>query len=154
MRLQALIEVLNIKLIEVLREKMGVIYSGGMNGSLNRIPYGNYSISANLPCAPENVDKVIAATFAEIEKIKQDGADEADLNKVKSAWLKGYRKGMRENGYWMASLQNAFFNDSNPEDILKYEERVQALKPSDLKEAAKRYFDMNNYVQVVLYPEK
>jgi zinc protease len=154
MRLQALVEVLNIKLIEVLREKMGVIYSGGMNGSLNRIPYGNYSISANLPCAPENVDKVIAATFAEIEKIKQDGADEADLNKVKSAWLKGYQKGMRENGYWMASLQNAFFNNSNPEDILKYEERVQALKPSDLKEAARRYFDMNNYLQVVLYPEK
>jgi zinc protease len=154
MRMQALIEVLNIKLIEVLREKMGVIYSGGMNGSLNRIPYGNYSISATLPCAPENVDKVIAATFAEIEKIKKDGADEADLNKVKSSWLKSYQKGMRENGYWIAALQNTFFNNSNPEDILKYEERVAAIKPSDLKEAAQRYFDMDNYLQVVLYPEK
>jgi zinc protease len=154
LRMQALIEVLNIKLIEVLREKMGVIYSGGMNGALNRIPYENYAISATLPCAPENVDKVIAATFAEIEKIKKDGADEADLNKVKSSWLKGYQKGLRENGYWMAALQNNFFNDSHPEDILKYEERVAAIKPADLKAAAQRYFDMNNYLQVVLYPEK
>jgi zinc protease len=152
MRLQALVEVLNIKLIETLREKMGAMYSGGMSANMNRIPYGNYSISANLPCAPENVDKVLAATFAEIDKIRQDGADEADLNKVKTAWMKSYRKGMRENGYWMSSLQNSFFNDSNPEDILSYESRVEALTTADLKHAAKRYFDMNNYLQVVLYP--
>jgi zinc protease len=154
MRLQALVEVMNIKLIETLREKMGAMYSGGMSGSMSRIPYGNYTINANLPCAPENVDKVLAATFAEIAKIKQDGAEEADLNKVKASWIKGYRKGLRENGYWMASLQNAFFNNSNPEDILTYESRVNALTTADLKEAAQRYFDTDNYLQVVLYPEK
>ncbi|NYE59280.1 zinc protease [Duganella sp. 1224] len=154
MRLQALVEVMNIKLIETLREKMGAMYSGGMSGSMSRIPYGNYTISANLPCAPENVDKVLAATFAEIEKIKQHGAQEADLNKVKASWLKGYRKGLRENSYWMASLQNAFFNNNSPEDILSYESRVNALTTADLQEAAQRYFDTNNYLQVVLYPEK
>lgn len=154
MRLQALVEVMNIKLIETLREKMGAMYSGGMSGSMSRIPYGNYTINANLPCAPENVDKVLAATFAEIEKLKRDGVDEADLNKVKASWIKGYRKGLRENGYWMASLQNAFFNNNNPEDILAYESRVNALTTADLKEAAQRYFDTNNYLQVVLYPEK
>jgi zinc protease len=153
MRLQALVEVLNIKLIETLREKMGAMYSGGMSASMNRIPYGNYSISASLPCAPENVDKVLAATFAEIDKIRQNGADEADLNKVKASWMKSYQKGMRENGYWMSSLQNSFFNNNNPEDILTYESRVNALTTADLKEAARRYFDMNNYLQVVLYPQ-
>lgn len=154
MRLQALVEVMNIKLIETLREKMGAIYSGGMSGTMNRIPYGNYAINASLPCAPENVDKVLAATFAEIAKVKQDGVDEADLNKVKASWIKNYRKGMRENGYWMASLQNAFFNNNSPEDILTYESRVNGLTVADLKEAAQRYFDTNNYLQVVLYPEK
>jgi zinc protease len=154
MRLQALVEVMNIKLIETLREKMGAMYSGGMSGTMSRIPYGNYAINATLPCAPENVDKVLAATFAEIDKIKQAGVDEADLNKVKASWIKGYRKGMRENGYWMASLQNAFFNNNNPEDILTYESRVNALTVADLQQAAQRYFDTNNYLQVVLYPEK
>jgi zinc protease len=153
MRLQALVEVMNIKLIETLREKMGAMYSGGMSGAMNRIPYGNYAINASLPCAPENVDKVLAATFAEIQKIKQNGAEEADLNKVKAAWIKNYRKGLRENGYWMASLQNAFFNNTNPEDILSYESRVNSMTVADLKQAAQRYFDTNNYLQVVLYPE-
>jgi zinc protease len=153
MRLQALVEVMNIKLIETLREKMGAMYSGGMSGTMNRIPYGNYAINASLPCAPENVGKVLAATFAEIEKIKHNGAEEADLNKVKAAWIKNYRKGLRENGYWMASLQNAFFNNTNPEDILSYESRVNSMTVADLQQAAQRYFDTNNYLQVVLYPE-
>jgi zinc protease len=96
---------------------------------------------------------VLAATFAEIDKIRQNGAEEADLNKVKASWMKSYQKGMRENGYWMSSLQNSFFNNNNPEDILTYESRVNALTAADLKEAAKRYFDMNNYLQVVLYPQ-
>lgn len=154
MRLQALIEVLNIKLIEVLREQMGAMYSGGVRGNMERIPYQNYSITANLPCAPENVDKVLAATFAEIDKIKENGAEDGDLAKVKASWIENYRKGLRENGYWMAVLMNAFFNKTDPADVLTYESRVAALTAAELKDAARRYFDTSNYVQVVLYPAK
>ncbi|MQA19544.1 insulinase family protein [Rugamonas sp. FT103W] len=154
MRLQALIEVLNIKLIEVLREKMGAMYSGGIRGGIERIPYQHYAVTATLPCAPENVDKVLAATFAEIDKIKERGALDADLEKVKATWLKNYRNGLRENGYWMAVMMNAFVNQSDPAEVLTYESRVTALTAAELKETARRYFDMNNYVQVVLYPAK
>ena len=154
LRMRVLTEVLNIKLIEVLREKMGAIYSADLSGSLNRQPYASYAINANLPCAPENVDKVLAATFAEIDRVKQHGALVADLDKVKAAMLRAYRKGLRENGYWMGSLQNAFVNNSDPEEILNFEQRLAAVTPADVAQAAQRYFDLQNYVQVVLYPEK
>lgn len=152
MRMQALMDVLNIKLVEVLREKMGAIYGGGMSGSISKLPYGNYSIGINLPCGPENVDKVIAATFAEIDKVKQGGVEEADLAKVKAAWTSGHRKGLRENAFWLNQLQASFINGSDPAEVLSYEARVAALTPGELKDTARRYFDMNNYVQVVLYP--
>lgn len=151
--LQAMTEVLNIKLIEVLREQMGVVYSASLQGSLNRLPYENYAISATLPCAPENVDKVLAATFAEIDKVKQQGVQQADLDKVKAAMLRNYRKGMRENDYWIGSLQNAYINGTDPQDMLRFEKRLAALTPQDLQQAAQRYFDLQNYVQVVLKPQ-
>ncbi|KQQ39967.1 peptidase M16 [Duganella sp. Leaf126] len=154
LRMRVLTEVLNIKLIEVLREKMGAIYSADLSGSLNRVPYPNYAINANLPCAPENVDKVLAATFAEIDRIRQQGAQPADLDKVKAAMLRAYRKGMRENGFWMGSLQNAFVNGTSPEEMLTFEQRLAAVTPGDVAQAAQRYFDLSNYVQVVLYPAK
>ncbi|MYM40797.1 M16 family metallopeptidase [Duganella qianjiadongensis] len=154
MRLQALIEVMNIKLIEVLREKMGVMYSGGLRGNMERLPYPHYTVTASLPCAPENVDRVLAAVFAEIAKIAEQGAEEADLQKVKAAWLKNYRKSLRENGYWIAVLMNAYFNQSDPADVLTYPQRVEALTAAELKDSARSYLNPENYVQVVLYPQK
>lgn len=154
MRLQGLIEVINIKLIEVLREKMGVMYSGGLRGNMERLPYPHYTVTATLPCAPENVDKVLAAVFAEIANIAEHGAEPADLQKVKAAWLKNYRKNLRENGYWQSVLMNAYFNQSDPADVLSYPQRVEALTAEELKDSARTYLNPENYVQVVLYPQK
>ena len=97
---------------------------------------------------------MLAATFAEIDRVKQHGALVADLDKVKASMLRAYRKGLRENGYWMGSLQNAFVNSTDPEEILNFEQRLAAVTPADVAQAAQRYFDLQNYVQVVLYPEK
>jgi zinc protease len=104
---------------------MGVMYSGGLRGNMERLPYPHYTVTATLPCAPENVDKVLAAVFAEIATIADKGVEEADLQKVKAAWMKNYRKGLRENGYWMAVLMNAYFNQGDPADVLTYPQRVE-----------------------------
>ena len=154
MRFQALIEVLNIKLIETLREKKGLIYGGGIGGALLKRPYGSYSINISMPCAPDKVEEVIAATFAEIDKIKQQGPEAGDLDKVKANWNKNHQKVIRENGYWLGTLMAAANNGTDPAAILKYDERIKALKGADLQNVARRYFNMDNYVQLVLYPEK
>ena len=154
LRLQFLVDVLNIKLVESLREQKGLIYSGGASGSVNKLPYQNYMVGITLPCAPENVDKVIAATFAEIQKLKDKGAELADLNKVKANWMENHLKVVRENGYWLGQLQSAQINGTDPHAILTAAKRVEALTPEDLKAAAQRYFNTDNYVQMVLLPEK
>ena len=96
-RFHAMVDILNLKIIDVLREKQGLIYSGGMNGSFERMPQNRYSIDAELPCSPENVDKVIAALFAEIKKLQQSGPQVEDLNKVKQSWLKEHQQELRSN---------------------------------------------------------
>ena len=154
MHMQAMLEVLNIKLIETLREKMAVIYGGQISGGLSKRPYGAYQIQAGLPCAPENVEKVIAATMELIRKMQEEGPDPADLEKVKQNWNTSHRKALRENGYWLSRLQGAALNGTDPASaFLKYEQRVASVKPADLQAAARRYFNMENYLQLVLYPE-
>ncbi|MDM5177089.1 insulinase family protein [Massilia sp. DJPM01] len=154
MRFQAMLEVINIRITDILREKLALIYGGGMSGSLSKYPYENYLITAALPTGPANVDKVIAAAMAEIARMKEQGPDLADLNKVKQNWLQNHQKSMRENGYWINRLQTAALQGSDPHEILAYPKKVEAIMPEQLKQAARRYFDMNNYVQLVLYPEK
>ena len=154
LKLQAVMEVLNIKIIESLREDMGGIYGGGIFGSLNKNPYPNYSVGVSLPCGPENVDKLVKAALDEIQKVKANGPLEVDLNKVKENWKKQYQENMKDNSYWMRQLQQTVELGSNPSDILSYEKRVDALTVKDLKETANKYLDMKNFIQVVLYPEK
>ncbi len=154
LRLQALIELMNIKLIETLREELSGIYGGGMNGSLSKNPYNSYTINVSLPCGPENVDKLIKATFAEIQKVKDSGPTEADLNKVKEAFSKQYQEDLKDNNYWLSRLQRSTELGSSPADLLTVETRMKAVTAKDVQEAAKKYFNMDNYFQAVLNPEK
>jgi zinc protease len=154
LRLNALVEVINLRIIDVLREKLTLIYGGGMRGGLQRTPYGHYQLGLALPCGPENVDKVIAAAMGEIQKIQDNGVEASDLAKVKQNWLTAHRKNLRENGYWQGRLQTAALYATDPATILDYEKQVAAVTSADLQAAAQRYLKRDNYVQVVLYPEQ
>jgi zinc protease len=154
LKLQTLTEVINIKLIETLREDLSGIYGGGMHGALSKNPHNNYAVSVSFPCGPENIDKLIKATWDEIQKIKTKGPTEADLNKVKETFTKQYLENVKENSYWLTKLQQSVELGSNPVDILTGEERINSVTTNDVKEAANKYLNDKNYVQVVLYPEK
>jgi zinc protease len=154
LRLAALVEALNIKIIDVLREKLTLIYGGGISGGLLRAPYSHYRLQLSLPCAPENVDKVIAAAFGEIEKIQDNGPEATDLDKVKQNWLLAHRKALRENYFWSGTLQSSVLYGTDPAIVLDYEKRVTAITVKDMQAAARKYLLRDNYVQVVMLPEK
>ena len=154
LKIQALTEVLNIKLIEKLREDLAGIYGGGMFGALNKYPYNHFSMGASLPCGPENVDKLIAATHEEIQKIKTNGPAVEDLNKVKETWKQQHEVNLKENAFWARQLLQSIELGTDLENLLSYEKRISLLTPIDVKNAANKYLDMKNYVQIVLNPEK
>jgi zinc protease len=154
LKLQALLDLVEIKLTETLREKLSGVYSSQIGGSLNKNPYPNYSINLSIPCGPENVDKLIAATFAEIQKIKDAGPTPEDLNKVKETFTKKQQENLKENSYWLNALQRSAELGTNPSSILTVEKRIREVTAKELQERARKYFQMNNYFQAVLYPEK
>lgn len=150
---RAMVDVLNIRITDELREKQKLIYSGGASGRYSKIPRGSYALSVQLPTSPQNVEKVETALWAEIDKLQSVGPSEEDLNKVKQAMLQGYRKSIRENGYWMGYLVNARMEDNDMHEILTMEQRINALTAPKVQEAAKRYLDKQKYVEMVLKPE-
>jgi len=153
MRFNAMIEVMNLRIVDVLREKLALIYSGKMRGGIDRIPYQNYQITISLPGSPDNVDKMIDATFSEIKKLKKDGPTSAELNKVKQNWIKTNKIALHTNEHWLNSLESATLYNTDPADIFTIEKRIKAVTLKDVQDAAMRYLNMDNYVQVVLYPE-
>lgn len=154
LKMQALSEVLNIKIIESLREDMGGIYGGGVYAQLSKNPYGSYSVGVSLPCGPENVDKLIKAAFAEIDKVRTNGPTADDLAKVKETWKQQYLVNIKDNNYWLRQLIQSVENGTDAAQILTYEKRIEALTAKDVQDAAKKYMDTGKCVQIILNPEK
>lgn len=146
-------EVLNIRINDELREKQKLIYSGGSSVKYEKIPHGHYGVGISLPTAPQNVEKVEAALWGEIERLQTSGPAAEDLNKAKQARLQAYRRALRENGYWMNYLRQSVLEDKDPHEILNIEQRINAVTADDVKTAAQRFLDRKNYVEMVLKPE-
>ena len=150
---RALIDAMNIKIIEKLREEMSGIYGGGLSGSIQKRPYAHYTISANIPCGPENVDKLTGALFELIKDARDKGIEQKDLDKVKETWKKQYKVNLQSNDEWLSHLSDAFINQTDPENFLNYEQKVDALTVQDVQKAAQKFLSTTSYIKAVLYPE-
>jgi zinc protease len=153
LQLAALLEALNIEIIEKLREEMSGMYGGGMGGSILKRPYEHYAIQASVPCGPENVDKLTAALLDLIKNAQDKGVAQKDLDKVKENWKKQYHVNLQSNDYWLENLSSSFINGDNPENVLDYEKKIDSITVEDLQKIAKKFLTLNNMVKSVLYPE-
>jgi zinc protease len=120
---------------------------------VQRIPYQHYEIHAQLPTGPEKVDRLVAALFAEIDDVKAHGPTQAELDKVKANWRVGHQRWQHENGYWVQNLQLSLLDGTPLSRLVKVTDEIEALTLADVRTTAQRYFDKDNYVQVVLLPE-
>lgn len=151
--MQALSEVLNIKIIEELREKIQGIYGGGTNGGLSRIPEGNFQFALQLPCGPDKVDTLIKAYNAELRSIATKGVEKSYLDKVKKQWMEEYKTSIKTNEYWINKLQQFRQGDNTPERMFHYEKYVEALSSADVQAAANLVISARTKLTAVLLPE-
>jgi zinc protease len=152
-RIRSLGQALGIRLREVLREDLGATYGVGVGGSLSRRPRGRYNFSIGFGCAPEEVESLIRAVFDEIAKVKEEGPDEDTVAKVREAQRRRHEVDLKENGYWLQSLQAIYDRDDDPLSLLEFDALVDALTVERLRDAARRYLDRERYVLGVLNPE-
>ncbi|MCH7819404.1 MAG: hypothetical protein IIB40_11995, partial [Candidatus Marinimicrobia bacterium] len=58
-----------------------------------------------------------------------------------------------ENGFWVSALENIAKHNGDFSDMNSYDELVESLSLETIQNAARKYLNDNNYVQVSLYPE-
>ncbi len=153
LEITALGEILTIKLIEKLREEEGGVYGVGARGSFRKISFTGVDFTISFPCGPENVDKLIAAALAEVEKIKIEGPTEKDLLKIKESYLLKYKEDIKKNRFWLANFIRSTQENSDPAAVLKSEAAINALTIEGIKNVANEFLD-ENYFLGILLPEE
>ncbi|MQY80449.1 MAG: insulinase family protein [Bacteroidetes bacterium] len=151
--LNSMTDVMSIKLREILREDMGGTYGVRIWSSSSLYPTQKYSISLSFGCDPERVEELTKTLFEQIDSMKISGPDDIYITKVRETQNREYETNLKENLFWLRNLQNSYYTKQNPEKILDYPQLVKTLSAEMIQNAARKYFNMNNYVQVVLIPE-
>ena len=153
LKVQAMSEILNIRIIEELREKVQGIYGGGTFAELEKYPYANYSFVLQLPCGPEKVDTLLKAVNKEFAMIVKDGPAQSYLDKVKKQWIEQYKTNVKENNTWLTRILDYKLQGGDPKRFVDYEKFVEQLTVKDIQQAAKLVLDGKNQFTAVLMPE-
>ncbi len=151
--LNSMIGVMRIKLREVLREDLGGTYGVGVWASSTHYPDEEYSINITFGCAPERVDELTETVFLQIDSLKVFGTTEKYLTKVKETQVRSRETDLKENRFWLNALRSHYYHQQDPLEILQFNSMVENLTLADIKNAGIWYFDTENYVKLVLYPE-
>jgi zinc protease len=53
-----------------------------------------------------------------------------------------------ENRYWLSNLTRSYTNGNSPEDVLKFEEMVNAVTAKDLQNIAKQYLTKDKVIGI------
>ena len=154
MKADAVSKILNIRIIDELREKIQGIYTGGTQSRFEKLPYPHYTFFMQLPCGPEKVDTLLYAANKEIQNLIKNGPSKENLEKVKQEWIEHHKVDIKENETWLSQLQDFYFPGDNPDYFINYNKYVNALTVKDVQEAAKLFLSAKNVVTGILRPEK
>jgi zinc protease len=152
-RLQAATEVLEMRLRDILREQLGGTYSVGVSYS-NTSPQPGYGVtSVQFGSAPENVASLTAAVMTEIDRLRREGPSAEDVRAVKEAEKNDLQTALRQNGYWLNSLQSLHVLGRDARRILQRGERADSLTQENIHAALRKYFPNERHTEVTLMPE-
>lgn len=151
---RAMAEILEMRLLQQLREELGGTYSVNVSDGYHKYPKPEYSISIQFGSSPDKTEDLIKRVFEEIEKFKTEGPTEKQLTDEKEKLLREYETSSKQNGYLLNQIALRFYHGEDPAGIWLLPEFYKKVDAAAVKEAAKTYLNTAAYVRVSLFPEK
>jgi zinc protease len=151
--ISSLEELLTIRLREQIREEKGGTYGVGVNMNIDKYPEQDYMMLINFGTRPERVEELTGELFSVLNSVRNEPADQETIDKIKEMQRRERETNLKENNWWISQLQGAVMYNEPLNRWMQYDAMIDALDADMLMETAQKYLNMDNYIQVVLYPE-
>jgi len=126
-----------------------------VSGNISKYPEPKYSINISFNSEPEKAEELIKTAMNDLEKVRSEGAEEKDLNKVKETMTQSRTKDLKENKWWMNKLVGTYQNDKQDFDYYPldtFKEAIGGIQPMDMKAAVQQFFNDQNRIEIVMKP--
>jgi zinc protease len=144
--------VLRIRLREILREDMGGVYGVSVSAGLSREPTQRRDLRISFGCAPENVDKLVAAALAELDAIAKSGVADTYLAKVTEQLRRHHETDLTDNGWWLGEIRDAYYYGDDFAKSTDIDAMLRRVTSANLQATARRMYDGKRYARAVLVP--
>jgi zinc protease len=152
-RARACASILTECLRRSLREGMGGTYSATASFSAVQPVPGYETMTIVFGCDPGRVDSLVAAAFDQVRRLREEGPSIADVQKDQEMERRELEVSMKQNAYWMGSLQTIHQMGWDPLRLLARRERIDRLTPANLRATFAKYFPADRYTVITLMPE-
>lgn len=133
---------LNSRLADRIRQKEGLSY--GVRSSYSTfLPDAVSEFRAYAIFAPENADRVLTALREELAKVRESGFSEEEVAAAKNGYLESMKRSRGEDSTIASILVSSVVVDRSIEDLMKFEEAIEALTAEQVSDAAARHIDEN-----------
>jgi zinc protease len=152
--LSSLGELLQMRLLDRLRETLGGTYSVNVSTAFSRRIRQEWQVAIQYGSAPDKADTMYAAVRDELAKLRATPPTAEELERVKEQQRRELEVQQKQNGYWMSTIRSRVENGDPLETIGDYVTLINGLTVEKLGAAAKKFLTEENRARFVLLPEK
>ena len=153
---------LDIRLRELVRERLGGTYGVSAYGGLSALPRSpdgsirEYSLSIQFGCAPDSWQMLTEAVQEELQTLSRELADAGDIGKLTETYRRTLESGQKNNA-WIHSRILSHVRRGFPVSSLGSGDAaalVQDITAENMRSLAETYIRPDNYIRAVLVPAR
>ncbi|HEV2355253.1 MAG TPA: insulinase family protein [Puia sp.] len=152
-KMDALKETLEIRLLQRLREEESGVYSPGVFDNTTKYPQPRFSFIIQFGCSPQNAPRLIASALDEVGKLKASGPSQENVDKWRAEDKTATETQLKTNSFWLGYLTDQLQNNDDLDEVNGHNALLDKVTPEALQRMASEYLSGKNYIQVVLMPE-
>lgn len=154
---EVMIEIINqaldIEALEVIREKMGGVYSPMIQVVPSKYPESRYMALVLFSCKPENTDKLSNAVVKILQDFCKKGPKKATWEKVKEQMLRSAEESQQTNRYWHNYIVTQYFNGDNLNEMHQLKSILDKVTVKGIAAFMQKNFKTDHCLRVDMYPE-
>jgi zinc protease len=152
--IKAMSDILQTRLLEVIREELGGTYGINAGASYAKNPRAEYTLTISWGCDPARVEALTKRVLDEVELFKTSGPTPKQLTDETEALLKEFETNSKNNLYLRDQLAQKYQYGEDPATLWAIPDYYKKIDAAMIQQAAKTYLNSANRITVTLMPEK